>query len=197
MRQRRTPDGSLYGNRDGSVRSTDLPPLHDRFSPHAGRIPLEEARQYVGKSAIVCGTVASVWYATESKGAPTFLHIGKPYPQQMHTGIIWDQARRRFFSPPEDLQGREVCIIGKITLYRGMARSKCPSQRRSRPSCLHAERIEDGVLRMATLGAASVFRRARIGCGHIPGVEGHPGCRASGSWDPDTPASNQELDRFR
>jgi hypothetical protein len=121
MRQRRTPDGSLYGNRDGSVRSTDLPPLHDRFSPHAGHIPLEEASQYVGKSAIVCGTVASVWYATESKGAPTFLHIGKPYPHQMHTGIIWDQARRRFFSPPEDLQGREVCIIGKITLYRGMS----------------------------------------------------------------------------
>jgi DNA/RNA endonuclease YhcR with UshA esterase domain len=90
-------------------------------APTQERIPPEEASQHVGKSAIVCGTVASVWHAIESKGAPTFLHIEKPYPHQMLTGIIWDHARARFSSPPEDLQGREVCITGKIALYRGMA----------------------------------------------------------------------------
>ena len=85
------------------------------------RIPLEEASKYVGQSAIVCGTVASARYAAKSKGAPTFLHLGKPYPHQIVTVIIWGHARARFSSPPEELQGQEVCITGRIALYRGIA----------------------------------------------------------------------------
>ena len=93
-------------------------------APISGRIPLEEANQHVGKSVSVCGPVASVWYATKSKGKPTFLHIGKSYPNQIITGVIWDHARARFSSPLEELQGREICITGKITLYRGMNQIK-------------------------------------------------------------------------
>ena len=120
------------------------------------RIPLEEASQHVGKSVLVCGTVASARYAAKSKGAPTFLHLGKPYPHQLLTVIIWGHARPRFASPPEELQGREVCITGRIALYRGRAQIEVSQPVQIEPTSPPAERTEDGVRRTETLGRGSV-----------------------------------------
>jgi hypothetical protein len=85
------------------------------------RITPEEALQHVGTAATVCGRVTQARYAMKSKGAPTFLDFGQPHPQQVFTAIIWGRWRSHFAYAPESLQGREVCISGTITTYKGRA----------------------------------------------------------------------------
>jgi hypothetical protein len=85
------------------------------------RLTPEEAITRVGESAIVCGVVASARYAAKSKGAPTFLNLGKPYPQHVFTAIIWGRQRPRFSYQPETLQGRSICITGTIAARKGIA----------------------------------------------------------------------------
>jgi hypothetical protein len=85
------------------------------------RLAPEAAITRVGESATVCGVVASARYADKSKGSPTFLNLGKPYPQHVFTAIIWGRWRSRFSYQPETLQGRSVCITGTIVVHKGTA----------------------------------------------------------------------------
>jgi hypothetical protein len=85
------------------------------------RLTPEEAITRVGESATVCGVVASARYAAKSKGDPTFLNLGKPYPQHVFTAIIWGRWRSRFSYQPETLEGRNVCITGTIAAKKGIA----------------------------------------------------------------------------
>jgi DNA/RNA endonuclease YhcR with UshA esterase domain len=85
------------------------------------RLTPEEALTRVGESATVCGVVASARYAAKSKGSPTFLNLGKPYPQHVFTAIIWGSQRPHFSYQPETLQGRSVCITGSIAVHKGIA----------------------------------------------------------------------------
>jgi hypothetical protein len=85
------------------------------------RITPEEALSHVGESVTVCGMVAGARYAAKSKGAPTFVNLGKPYPEHVFTAIIWGRQRSQFPYKPEELQGRHVCIIGTVTVRKGIA----------------------------------------------------------------------------
>ncbi len=42
----------------------------------------EDAAKFIGREEIVCGNVASAHFAAASKARPTFLNLGKPYPNQ-------------------------------------------------------------------------------------------------------------------
>ena len=85
----------------------------------ADPIPAAEAGKHIGKHTTVCGVVASAKYARTSRGAPTFLNLGRPYPNQDFTGVIWGSDRLRFSPPPETLLDKNICITGAITPYRG------------------------------------------------------------------------------
>jgi|SRR5215472_3770269 len=87
----------------------------------AAAINLEDAAGHVGENVTVCGIVASAQYAARSKGQPTFLNIGKPYPNQEFTALIWGSERAKFGDPEKTLQGKRVCVTGTIRLYRGSA----------------------------------------------------------------------------
>ena len=79
----------------------------------------EEAASHVGESTTVCGLVASATHAARSRGAPTFLNLGKPYPDQIFTAVIWGDDRTKFGSPELALRGKQICVTGEIRLYRG------------------------------------------------------------------------------
>lgn len=86
----------------------------------APRIPAAEAAHHVGELATVCGHVASAAHITSVKGAPTFLNVGRPYPDQDFTAVIWESARARFERPPERMFDRKsICVTGRIETYRG------------------------------------------------------------------------------
>lgn len=87
-------------------------------SAHAAVITLSDAPNHVGETGTVCGTIVSTHYAPRSRGQPTFLNLGHPYPNEDFTAVIWGENRSEF-STPEDLEGHRICVTGQITLYRG------------------------------------------------------------------------------
>ena len=82
------------------------------------KIKLEEVSQHIGDSVIVCGKVSDVRYFENSKDKPTFLNIGAKYPNQQLTLVIWETVRTLFDGKLEDLKEKEICITGRIILYK-------------------------------------------------------------------------------
>lgn len=84
------------------------------------RLPAAEAARHVGERATVCGEVASTRYAPSVDGEPTFLNLGRPYPDQVFTALIWGDDRPRFDRPPEEhFRDRRICVTGTIRSHRG------------------------------------------------------------------------------
>lgn len=85
----------------------------------ASTLTPQQAAEAVGSHATVCGVVASAHYAMRSRGEPTFLNLGKPYPNQIFTALIWGSDRSKFKTPPESLEGADICVTGLVKSYRG------------------------------------------------------------------------------
>lgn len=62
-------------------------------------------------------------YATSTKGKPTFLDIGKAYPDPARfTVLIWGDDRGKFPTAPEKAySGKVICVTGLVTSYKGGA----------------------------------------------------------------------------
>jgi len=83
------------------------------------RLSPAQAKDHVGETATVCGTVASTKFAASSHGQPTFLNLDEPYPRQIFTVLIWREDRAKFGRPEEKYRDKHLCVTGKITSYRG------------------------------------------------------------------------------
>ena len=81
-----------------------------------------EAKYHIGERTTVFGPVVDTRWASGSKGKPTFLNIGKPYPDpERFTVVIWIQNRSKFPDPPEDYYlGKTIYVTGLITEYKGI-----------------------------------------------------------------------------
>jgi hypothetical protein len=66
------------------------------------------------------GKVASTHFAGGSKGQPTFLNLDEPYPKEIFTILIWGSDRAKFGTPETKYRDAQVCVNGKIELYRGV-----------------------------------------------------------------------------
>jgi hypothetical protein len=82
-------------------------------------IKIEDAKNHVGDSVKICTKIFGGKYLESAKGTPTFLNAGGNYPNAPLTLVIWANARKDFKNKPEDYYtGKDVCITGKIELYR-------------------------------------------------------------------------------
>ncbi|MBL7700731.1 MAG: hypothetical protein JNM14_00655 [Ferruginibacter sp.] len=81
-------------------------------------IKLEDVSKHIGDSVTVCGKVGGMRYFENSKNKPTFLNIGANHPNQLLTVVIWETTRALFTSKVEDLMDKEICITGRIILYK-------------------------------------------------------------------------------
>lgn len=79
-----------------------------------------EAKDHIGDSATVCGSVVTTRYAASTKGQPTFLNLEKPYPNQVFTVVIWANDRSKFGKPEEEYKSKQICVTGKISEYRAV-----------------------------------------------------------------------------
>jgi DNA/RNA endonuclease YhcR with UshA esterase domain len=79
-----------------------------------------QAGSHVGEVATVCGIVASTRYASSTRGKPTFLNLGKAYPNQIFTVMIWGEDREKFGEPEEKYRDKNICVTGLISMYRGV-----------------------------------------------------------------------------
>ena len=77
-------------------------------------IPAEAAPRYAGKDGMVCGKVEKARYAEGSEGQPTFLYMGGAFPRHTFSARIPGAARGNFKFALESLEGKTVCVIGKI-----------------------------------------------------------------------------------
>lgn len=91
-------------------------------APRSDTIEWDRASLYVGEFKTVCGPVISTRYASSSSGQPTFLNIGRAYPDpNRFTVVIWGRNRGNFPFKPEDYySGKTICVTGLIEEYRGV-----------------------------------------------------------------------------
>jgi len=88
-------------------------------------IPWSDAGRYEGETIILYGPVVDSHFASTSSGQPTFLNLGKPYPDpDRFTVLIWGDERQGFIdafggSPEDIFLHRDVCVRGLIEYYEG------------------------------------------------------------------------------
>ncbi len=85
----------------------------------AATLTATQAEDHIGEMATVCGMVASATFAARIKGAPTFLNLDKPYPDQLFTVVIWGSDRPKFHQPEVLYRGKRLCVTGNIKMFRG------------------------------------------------------------------------------
>jgi len=127
---------SCYGEHEHTKAAADLNPdeyfAAKQYNPKATTdspslagnvVSWSRAVDYIGNTVTVCGPVIDVYQSTASKGKPTFINIGKPYPDpERFTVIIWENNRAKFSQAPENCyEGKTICVTGKIIEYNGMA----------------------------------------------------------------------------
>lgn len=82
-----------------------------------------QAKSHVGEKRSVRGPVKGTEYSTSSTGRPTFLNVGKDYPNKgRFTVVIWGKDRGNFpFRPEVKYRGRTIIVTGRISTYKGVA----------------------------------------------------------------------------
>lgn len=74
----------------------------------------EQAARHVGKAGMVCGKVEKTRYAQNSEGQPTFLHMGGAFPRHTFSARVPQELRDSFRPSLEELEGRDICVLGTI-----------------------------------------------------------------------------------
>ena len=82
------------------------------------KINLEDVSKHVGDSVTVCGKVADMRYFENSKNKPTLINMGAKHPNGLLTLVIWEDARTLFTSKIENLMDKDICVTGRIILYK-------------------------------------------------------------------------------
>jgi hypothetical protein len=87
----------------------------------SGAIGWREAANNLGAFATVRGPVVDSYFASRGEGQPTFLDVGRPYPDpDRFSVVIWGRDRPNFTTPPEQTyRGRTVCVSGLIDTASG------------------------------------------------------------------------------
>jgi len=85
-----------------------------------GAVSWTRSAALVGRVATIVGPVASTKYASSSNGSPTFLDIGRPYPNEGLTVVIWSENRASFGRPEVKYARRAICVHGLVGSYLGV-----------------------------------------------------------------------------
>lgn len=83
-------------------------------------IDIEKAKDYEDKLIYTCSKVYST-KVLESNGM-TFLNVGGEYPNSPLTIVIYKDSLSNFDNvPAEFYKGKNICVIGKVKIYKGKA----------------------------------------------------------------------------
>ena len=84
------------------------------------QIKIEDAAQHEGDSVTICSKVYGGRYMSKSASAITLLNFGGLYPNALLTILIKPNNRAAFTNKPEEFYvGKDVCITGKIIMFKG------------------------------------------------------------------------------
>ena len=77
------------------------------------KLSANDAKNHIGETATVCGSVVSTRYAASTKGQPTFLNLDKPYPNHIFTVLIRGEHRSRLGRPRASTRGSGSASRGR------------------------------------------------------------------------------------
>ena len=86
-------------------------------------IPWDEASGHIGETTTIEGPVVTAVYSDTSTGEPTFLNVGRDYPDpDRFTVVIWGDDRGSFPDAPESMyEGKTIRVTGEVSEYDGRA----------------------------------------------------------------------------
>jgi hypothetical protein len=87
------------------------------------KITTGEAGKHVGETASVCGKVVSTRisrYSVTSKGRPVILNLDQLEPNPVFLILTWPSDPTKLGEFEGSLQGKQVCVTGKIVKARGV-----------------------------------------------------------------------------
>ena len=110
-----TPSGSGSGAAEA--------PVEPEKQECLDAVSWQEAPDRVGESLSVRGGVVSGVYATDTDATPTYLNIGKDFPNDSRfVAVIFGDDRSNFSKPPEDTyEGKDVAVSGEVETFNGVA----------------------------------------------------------------------------
>ena len=121
------------------------------------KLTARQAEDHIGEVKTVCGLVASTRCAERSKGQPTFLNLDERYPNEIFTILIWGEDRAKFGSPESKYRDANLCVTGKISIYRGTRRKDSTRN----PVCVRAFAAYQGIEFPCLPPVNSLFRFGR------------------------------------
>ncbi len=79
----------------------------------------EDAANHVGDSIKICGKIFGGRFFETSNNSPTLLNMGAAFPASPLTVMIPGTVRSRMgYAPEIELKEKNVCVSGKIILYK-------------------------------------------------------------------------------
>lgn len=84
----------------------------------AQQVSPQSALNYVGRTATVCGKVAT---ATFVENKAVLLAFDQPYPAQSFSALIRAMDRIKFGTPEMSMPGKRLCVSGPVLNAQGRA----------------------------------------------------------------------------
>lgn len=82
------------------------------------KITIYNASEYLDKEGTICANVYSV-NQPAGDNKPIYINFGGNYPDNIFSVVIFAKDQNKFlFDLKEVLQGKDVCVTGKITQYK-------------------------------------------------------------------------------
>lgn len=84
----------------------------------AQTLSVNEALKHEGEIVTICAKVAGT-YVTKGESKVIYLNLEKPYPNNPLTIVIFEKNADNFdYNPLEFLKNKNICVSGKITVYK-------------------------------------------------------------------------------
>lgn len=84
-----------------------------------GKFNTLQAKYHIGDEITVCGKVVSTKYS--AKSGNTYLNLDRKFPNHVFSIKIGKDHRNNFgYKPEDELDGKRICVTGKITSSQGV-----------------------------------------------------------------------------
>ena len=101
-----------------SVQSTSAAAVPINFEK--GQIGTAQVKYFFGETATVCGQVVATKYKINGKSDPTYINLGKKWPETVFTLMVFGKDRINFsYKPEEFLTDKKICVTGKVGEFNG------------------------------------------------------------------------------
>lgn len=81
-------------------------------------VSVNDAHKYVDQNITVCAKVVET-HVSKGESKVIYLNLDKPYPNNPFTIVIFEKSADNFsYNPLEFLKNKNICVTGKVTLYK-------------------------------------------------------------------------------